>query len=209
MGQDLTANLELLGLWIAKTRALQPRPAQLTLRESAALKLFELCRDHCMSIFILLKSGEGHANASALALLRSALEACVRGGWLWLGQTDDQFKLFLQQPKPPFPPKHKCLEAIAGLIPQRTLQSLKDHMSAVKDVYDDFAHGGHQQILRRFDIEDSVAKEWDYLVRTVLIYDFLAVCWIADLMRDDEVKEALPKLAEGLGVLSAIGGNTR
>jgi hypothetical protein len=162
-----------------------------------------------LSIFILLKFGEGHVNASALALLRSALEACARGGWLWLGQTDEEFNLFRQNPKKSFPSKNKCLDAIADLIPQRTLQSLKDHMSAVKDVYDDFSHGGHQQILRRFDIEASVAKEGEYLARTVLIYDFVAACWIADLMRDDGVKEALPMLAEGLGVLSAIGGNTK
>lgn len=191
--------VELLGKWISHARLIKPKPSRLSLRQRAAVALLQVCRDHCMSIFILLKAGEGHATSSALALLRPALESCMRGVWLAKGLEDHRFVREDQI----FPPKHLCLSQVREFIHPEIYLSLEAHLNAAKSIYDDFAHGGHSQILRRFNPDGSIGSTYSddevrSLVRSAILYDQLASQWIAEEMGDPDVKAAYLALLRNL-----------
>lgn len=199
----------LLGKWIGNARRIAPAPAPapapLSIRQQAGVALLQVCRDHCMSIFILLKAGDGQTVASALALLRPALEACLRGGWIDKCLEDDEFSPY--QDKKPIPSKIKCLKALEGRIHPQTFAALSVHLEKVKGSYDDFSHGGHQQILRRFDGTGSIGKrgtkeEELYLTHKALLYDLVAAQWMAEAMGDTRMKEELFLLMGSLSPLS-------
>lgn len=209
MKKDQSAYVELLGKWLAHARSFAPKSSRLTLRQRASVALLQVCRDHCLAIFILLKAGDGHVNASALALLRSALEACMRGGWLGKHLTEVGFGQFQTNLKDKFPSKITCLNALKAHIHPQTFDSLHVHMEAVKSDYHDFAHGGHQQILRKFDSNGSIGHvgtelEVRFIVPKVLLYDLVASQWIAEIMSDDSVKQALLKLVQELDALAVL-----
>lgn len=201
--------VEMLGKWIAHARLIRPEPAQLTIRQRAAVALLQVCRDHCMSIYILLHKGDGYTTASELALLRPALEACLKGGWLGKCLTDEGFLAYESNFQKDFFNRKQCLDALKEKIDATSHASLSMHVEKVHKIYHDFAHGGHQQILRRFAEDGSIGtqgtdEEQRFIVEKALLYDFVASQWIADEMGDEGLKRGLIALMAELNPVSAL-----
>lgn len=211
MSQVASAHVDLLSRWIANSRAIEnlARPVYLSPRQRASVALLQVCRDHCLSINLLLLSGDSHVTASTLALLRPAFEALLRGGWLGKSMDDDRFERICTNGGIKFPGKKDYLKEFLAARHPQVADLLNRHAVAAKDEFDDFAHGGILQILRRYAPDGSIGKpgtdaEEEYVVYRALVYDLDAALLIAEVMGNAGLRSTLDELSEKLDIVGAL-----
>lgn len=195
--------VDLLGRWISGSREIAIKNVQLSVRKRSAASLLHLCREHCGSICLLLKLGRGEHLSSALALLRPGFEACLRGVWVDKCLADTAYEVYRNVPGKDLPGRGTILKDLEHVLSPRTYMNLSEHAEEVKNLYHDFAHGGHQQILRRFGggggfRHRATKAEERYVATRAMLYDSIASQWLAELAGDDEAKHALLRLHESL-----------
>lgn len=193
MAASLT--VELLRRWLQESRKIPVKQVRLTARKRAAYALLQLCREHCSSIGMLLVVGDGRHVASALSLLRSSQEALLRGGWIHKCLDDAAYVPYCNA-KAKFPGKDDLFNRLKKVLPPVAFSYFEQHAAKLSGVLPDFSHGGHQQILRRFDSEGGLKlratkDEERFVVHSALLYDSWSNYWLAELAEDLEAQRAL------------------
>lgn len=173
-------------------------------RQRASLALLQLCREHTMSISVLLIGGDGHVTGSCLALLRPALDALLRGWWCGKCLSDEEFSSKWVTGKL-FENKKRMMKEVMQSSHPDLAQAFDKYSKSVHPSYHDFTHGGMAQILRRFGANGEIGApskwvETRYIAYTALGLDIHAAELFAEVMGKAKWIEALRGLQLELGV---------
>lgn len=181
----------------------------LTSRQHAAKSLFMLCREHCKSVEMLLAKGEGRQLSSALALLRPALDALLRGCWVAKCMDDQNFESFLKEETKNWPKKNDLFCKLKPVLSPGMWSDLSEHSEVMNSDYHDFTHGGVQQILRYMRPDPSTrgaatSGELTFVVSKVLSYDIYAAEFLCELVGDKDALNAVHLASLRLDLKSAF-----
>jgi hypothetical protein len=134
--------------WI--TEQLDDIPIRNRDRDLLPAMLYDLAIEHHVGIVHLV---HGRMNGSAFALLRSAMEALVRGAWFQLCASDDEISLFIDRDR--LPKRIEFEDLVEGIekhsdFNDKVLSHLKHNSWRAMN---SFTHGGMLQVSRRHDGE--------------------------------------------------------
>lgn len=199
----------LLSLWMVEVSKVEINIPALTSRQHAAKSLFMLCREHCKSVEMLLAKGEGRQLSSALALLRPALDALLRGCWVAKCMDDQSFEPYLKEETASWPGKNDLFRELKPVLSPGVWRVLSEHSGLMNGDYHDFTHGGVQQILRYMRPDPSTRGaathgELKFVVSKVLSYDIYAAEFLCDLVGDQDALNAVHLTSHRLDLNSAF-----
>lgn len=195
----------LLSLWMVEASKVEINIPALTSRQHAAKALFMLCRAHCKSVEMLLANGEGEQLPSALALLRPALDALLRGCWVAKCIDDQSFEPYLKEEVASWPGKKDLFQKLKPVLSPWLWNILSEHSELMSGDYHDFTHGGVQQILRYMRPDPSTRgvatrEELKFVVSKVLRYDTYAAEFLCELVSDQDALNAIHLTRHRLGL---------
>lgn len=199
----------LLSLWMDESRKIEINIPALTSRQHAAKSLFMICRVHCKSVEMLLTKGDGKQLPSALALLRPALDALLRGCWVAKCMDDQNFQPYLKEESKSWPNKKDLFCKLKPVLFPGMWSVLSEHSTLMNDDYHDFTHGGVQQILRYMRPDPSTRgaatrEELKFVVSKVLSYDIYAAEFLSELVGDQDALNAIRLTRHRLELESAF-----
>ncbi len=164
-----------------------------TERKHSAVCLFDLAHEHATSIAILVDQKKSYG--SAYALLRSCIEAYVRGSWLLNCATDEEIKKFTYKNTqwPKLAKQYSDLEEH-----HETPGLFERYVGRTMGTLDALTHGLSEQILKRRNgksIEIVMSKEEiQHLLREVSLISILATSEFAGIAENQEALDEIARL---------------
>ncbi|MBD9530431.1 hypothetical protein IB233_02135 [Comamonas sp. CMM01] len=147
---------------------------ELTQKDIFALASLQLCQEHARAVLMLVKGG---LIASALTLLRPQLDALLRGWWLYAAIDDETFQRdHLDKQDFPSGNKKGMINSILNALNSSDRKIFENHLVEAQDFYNDFSHGGFEQLARRLRKNGVVS----YTDTNSEIYECLASSMLYD-----------------------------
>lgn len=166
-------------------------------RNRGAGALFDLAHEHAKAIAFLI---ENELMGSAYALVRSCIEAYIRGSWFLHCASDEQVKKYLGKDT-------KWPNLAQQMTELESLHCLPDmfknrYMGKTMGVMDGLTHGLSSQINRRYNenhLEFKVdEKEIEEIIREVSFISILAHAGIVEMSDNKEMNQHLEEILEEL-----------
>jgi hypothetical protein len=169
--------------WIGSQ--VEGRSLKADLRRRLGAALLSVCLAHHAAVVDLY---EGGRYSSALALIRSMIDALARSLWVAYVAADEQVDAFVEGHNPPKSPDIIASLETAGILDSDELSRV---MKPIWPVVCDFNHGGGRMVVRHLS-GTEIAPQFkdDELEEALVVADQWALgaaCALADLMEDREL----------------------
>lgn len=170
------------------------RGKSFSLKKAGALALFDLSHEHALSIVVLL---ERNNFGSAYALLRSCIEAYIRGVWLYKCAPEDKIGTFINKSKK-WPSLSQQVKAIDQLLDTEGFFSGR-FLGKTMGQLDALNHGVSLQIQRRLEdrslgIVEKPQEKTEFIKEVVLI-SILAHAGMVEIIKSKDMADKLDEIS--------------